>query len=75
MRGSDELGNLYEYNPENGLISRNDTIISGSDYEPVFMKYPNNEAPPECVGILNKLSGKVLTMSGRWTKVIDSKSL
>ena len=31
----DQSGNVFEYNPENGLISRNNTILSGVDYEPV----------------------------------------
>ena len=38
----DTSGNIYEYNQDNGLISRNDIILSGAEYEPVFVSYPDN---------------------------------
>lgn len=71
----DTSGNIYEYNQENGLISRNDVILSGADYEPVFVSYPDNSEPPIFVGILSRQTGTVLSMSGKTNKIINSKSL
>ena len=71
----DTSGNIYEYNQDNGLISRNDIILSGSEYEPVFVSYPDNSEPPIFVGILSRRMGTVLSMSGKTNKIINSKSL
>lgn len=71
----DTSGNVYEYNKENGLISKNNKILSGSDYEPVFASYPDNSEPPIFVGILFLREGTVLSMSGKINKIIDSKTL
>lgn len=71
----DTSGNIYEYNQENGLISRNNVILSGADYEPVFVSYPDNSEPPIFVGILSRRAGTVLSMSGKMSKIINSKSL
>lgn len=71
----DTSGNIYEYNQENGLISRNDVILPGADYEPVFVSYPDNSEPPIFVGILSRRTGTVLSMSGKTNKIINSKSL
>ena len=51
----DTSGNIYEYNQDNGLISRNDIILSGAEYEPVFVSYPDNSEPPIFVGILSRI--------------------
>ena len=72
---TDTSGNIYEYNQENGLISRNNVILSGADYEPVFVSYPDNSEPPIFVGILSRRTGTVLSMSGKTSKIINSKSL
>jgi hypothetical protein len=72
---TDTSGNIYEYNQENGLISRNDVILSGADYEPVFVSYPDNSEPPIFVGILSRQTRTVLSMSGKTNKIINSKSL
>lgn len=71
----DTSGNIYEYNKDNGLISRNDIILSGAEYEPVFVSYPDNSEPPIFVGILSRRMGTVLSMSGKTNKIINSKSL
>lgn len=71
----DQLGNVFEYNPENGLISRNNIILSGVDYEPVFVNYPDNSRPPIFVGILSKKNGTVLSMSGKTSRTINSRQL
>ena len=71
----DTSGNIYEYNEENGVISRNDIILSGAEYEPVFVSYPDNSEPPIFVGILSRRMGTVLSMSGKTNKIINSKSL
>lgn len=71
----DTSGNIYEYNQDNGLISRNDVILSGAEYEPVFVSYPDNSEPPIFVGILSQRMGTVLSMSGKTNKIINSKSL
>lgn len=71
----DTSGNIYEYNQDNGLISRNDIILSGAEYEPVFVSYPDNSEPPIFVGILSRRMGAVLSMSGKTNKIINSKSL
>lgn len=71
----DTSGNIYEYNQDNGLISRNDVILSGAEYEPVFVSYPDNSEPPIFVGILSRRMGTVLSMSGKTNKIINSKSL
>ena len=71
----DTSGNIYEYNQDNGLISRNDIILSGAEYEPVFVSYPDNAEPPIFVGILSRRMGTVLSMSGKTNKIINSKSL
>ena len=71
----DTSGNIYEYNQDNGLISRNDIILSGAEYEPVFVSYPDNSEPPIFVGILSRRMGTVLSMSGKTNKIINSKSL
>ena len=71
----DTSGNIYEYNQDNGLISRNDIILSGAEYEPVFVSYPDNSGPPIFVGILSRRMGTVLSMSGKTNKIINSKSL
>lgn len=71
----DTSGNIYEYNQDNGLISRNDIILSGAEYEPVFVSYPDNSEPPIFVGILSRRMGMVLSMSGKTNKIINSKSL
>jgi aconitase B len=72
---TDTLGNVYEYNSDNGLISRNDIVLSGSDYEPVFATYLDNSEPPIFVGIYSKRMGTVLSMSGKTNKIINSRSL
>lgn len=71
----DTSGNIYEYNQDNGLISRNDIILSGAEYEPVFVSYPDNSEPPIFVGIFSRRMGTVLSMSGKTNKIINSKSL
>ena len=71
----DTSGNIYEYNQDNGLISRNDIILSGAEYEPVFVSYPDNSEPPIFVGILSRRMGTVLSMSGKTSKIINSKLL
>ena len=71
----DTSGNIYEYNQDNGLISRNDIILSGAEYEPVFVSYPDNSEPPIFVGILSRRMGTVLSMSEKTNKIINSKSL
>lgn len=71
----DTSGNIYEYNQDNGLISRNDIILSGAEYEPVFVSYPDNSEPPIFVGILSRRMGTVLSMSGKTNKIINSKLL
>ena len=71
----DTSGNIYEYNQDNGLISRNDIILSGAEYEPVFVSYPDNSEPPSFVGILSRRMGTVLSMSGKTNKIINSKLL
>lgn len=71
----DTSGNIYEYNQDNGLISRNNIILSGAEYEPVFVSYPDNSEPPIFVGILSRRMGTVLSMSGKTNKIINSKSL
>ena len=71
----DTSGNIYEYNQDNGLISRNDIILSAAQYEPVFVSYPDNSEPPIFVGILSRRMGTVLSMSGKTNKIINSKSL
>lgn len=71
----DTSGNIYEYNQDNGLISRNDIILSGAEYEPVFVNYPDNSEPPIFVGILSRRMGTVLSMSGKTNKIINSKLL
>ena len=71
----DTSGNIYEYNQDNGLISRNDIILSGAEYEPVFVSYPDTSEPPIFVGILSRRMGTVLSMSGKTNKIINSKSL
>ena len=71
----DTSGNIYEYNQDNGLIFRNDIILSGAEYEPVFVSYPDNSEPPIFVGILSRRMGTVLSMSGKTNKIINSKSL
>ena len=72
---NNKTGDYFEYNPENGLISKNNTIVSGSDYEPVFATYPDNSAPPIFVGILFKKEDSVLSMNGNLRKTIDSRQL
>ena len=71
----DTSGNIYEYNQDNGLISRNDIILSGAEYEPVFVSYPDNSEPPIFVGILSRRMGTVLSMSGKTNKIINSTLL
>lgn len=71
----DNLGNVYEYNPDNGLISKNDIIVSGADHEPVFSNYPDNSQPPIFVGIYLKKEGKVLGMSGTPRSLTDHRQL
>ena len=72
---TDYQGNSYEYNPANGLISKNGVIVSGVDYEPVFSNYPDNTAPPFFVGILLKRTNTVLSMSGKISRIVDSRQL
>lgn len=71
----DSSGNVYEFNQETGLISKNNVILSGLEYEPVFVSHPDNSIPPIFVGILSKRSGTVLCMSGTTRKIINSKQL
>lgn len=71
----DLSGNVYEFNQENGLISKNDVILSGQDYEPVFVSHPDNSMPPVFVGIYFKKEGTVLSMSGNIHKLINSRQL
>lgn len=71
----DMNGNVFEYNPENGLISRNNIIVSGADYEPVFTTFPDHSSPPMCVGIYFKKTGQVLCKSGKLNRLIDSRQL
>ena len=71
----DNLGNVFEFNQENGLISKNNVIVSGADYEPVFQTSPDNSYPPVFVGIFLKREGSVLSMSGNIKKLINSRQL
>lgn len=72
---TDLRGNRYEYSPETGLISKNDTILSGSEYEPVFSSYSDNSLPPIFVGIYFKAENRVMSMSGKMLRLIDSRQL
>lgn len=71
----DEKGNVFEYNPVNGLIAKNNVIVSGADYEPLFCSYPDNSRPPCFVGIYLPKEGRVIGMSGKISKIINSRSL
>lgn len=75
MKIIDLNGNVYEYNPENGLISINDVIVSGAMYEPVFAKSIDDSFAPIFVGIWLKSEHRVLTKSGGKRNLVDSKSL
>lgn len=71
----DSSGNVYEFNQETGLISKNNVILSGLEYEPVFVSHPDNSIPPIFVGILSKRNGTVLCMSGTTRRTINSRQL
>lgn len=34
---TDRDGNIYEYDPSTQIITMNGTVLSGQDYEPVFI--------------------------------------
>lgn len=72
---TDFTGNIYGYNEENGLLSKNDRILSSTEYEPLFINYPDSSEPPVFVGIYFKTTNEVLGMSGKLSKIIDSNTL
>lgn len=62
----DKEGNRYDYDPSTGLISLNDVVMSGADYEPVFINSTtSDDIPPIFSGILIKKSGKVIGLNGK----------
>lgn len=69
---SDYLGNVFGFNQETGLISKNSNIVSGEDYEPCFSNSPSG---PVFTGIYFKKSNQVLVMSGRLVKITDPETL
>lgn len=71
----DPNGNVFEYDSETGLISRNNVIVSGEEFEPVFARFLENEAPPIVVGIYFKYLNKVLGKSGRLNDLTNSEKL
>lgn len=61
-------GSIFEYTEENGLISKDGVIVSGSEYEPVFTR--DNEGKPLFCGILFKFSNKFLSLSGNKSSLV-----
>ena len=68
----DPSGNIYEFNQETGLISRNSVILSGEDYEPCFLKSPGG---PVFTGIYLTKTKQILGLSGRLTKITSPETL
>ena len=67
---TDRDGNIYEYDPSTQIITMNGTVLSGQDYEPVFINSTtSDDVPPIFSGILIKKSGKILGLNGKVNKV------
>ena len=69
-----EDGNVYEYNPDNGLISMNRSIISSVILQPVFT-VSGSEELPQFGGILNRRLGKIISLSGKINPIVDSSNI
>lgn len=67
---TDREGNVYEYDPSTQIITLNGAVMSGQDYEPVFINSTtSDEIPPIFSGIFIKKSGKILGLNGKVNKV------
>ena len=60
-------GSVYEYLEDRGLISKDGSIVSGEEYEPVFSK--TAEGRPVFCGIFLKREGKFISLSGNKSEV------
>lgn len=69
---TDLSGNIFEFNSETGLISRNSVILSGEDYEPCFLNSPGG---PVFTGIYFKKTNQFLGLSGKLSKLISLEIL
>lgn len=69
---TDFSGNVYGFNQETGLISKNSTIVSGEDYEPCFLNFPDG---PVFTGIYFKKTNQILGMSGRLSGIVNTETL
>lgn len=69
---TDNSGNVYGFNQETGLISKNSVIVSGEDYEPCFL---NSPAGPVFTGIYMTKTNQILSVSGRTNKITDPDTL
>lgn len=67
MKIAEKGGSIFEYSEENGLISKDGTVVSGSEYEPVFTR--DLDGKPLFCGILIKSSNKILSLSGNKSKL------
>lgn len=69
---TDSSGNVYGFNQETGLISKNSTILSGEDYEPCFLNSPDG---PVFTGIYFKKTNQILGFSGNLLKITSPETL
>ena len=69
---TDFSGNIYEFNQDTGLISKNSVIVSGEDYEPCFL---NSSSGPVFTGLYLKKTNQVLGLSGRLLNITSKETL
>lgn len=62
-----ETGSIYEYTEDNGLISKDGSVVNGEEYEPVFSK--TAEGKPIFCGIHHKPSRRFISLSGNNSKL------
>lgn len=68
MKITEAGGSIFEYTEENGLISKDGTVVSGKEYEPVFSE--DSEGKPVLCGIFHKSQGRFISLSGNNSKVV-----
>lgn len=68
MKITEVGGSIFEYSEENGLISKDGIVVSGKEYEPVFIE--DKEGKPTFCGIYHKSQRRFISLSGNNSKVV-----
>lgn len=68
---------FYVFDPDTELISVNGVIVPYNEYQPVYSRngIEDGSIPPTFIGILDKKSNSIITLSGKVNKLSDDEDI